>query len=393
MNNTRWQPVVSKLLVSTVDIFRRNHLVGLCLIFFDFPSDNFGYFEYSNGMLAMQNLLNETAKESFRRSANRFFEKADYEHALDSLKLIIEYPPWNPEDDYIYDVSMRNCPGYFPRNKTIQFALTRCKWNEISIDDLTDRSSAHLFCDFRNNAELKEIISTCSKQDFEGIKDTLPLFAADYFYGRGDYFMATTLYLSPALDAEMAEKATNTMIANKSPALGEIAKYWRRSGAEEASKALSTDGDTYLLLQLYDDPLNVARSRSTEALRKFGQNVIESAFDYSKTELEELHCFSQDRFQTKVDQALRTKYRGNLIEAVQWYIHRKDEKRAEDFADNIIEVWTNDNLLSIARKKLNPTRLIDEAEKRGILVSGRRHEIITSFDRNLTICAMHCLCL
>ena len=137
----------------------------------------------------------------------------------------------------------------------------------------------------------------------------------------------------------------------------------------------------------------MARSRSTEALRKFGQNVIESAFDYSKTELEELHCFSQDRFQTKVDQALRTRYRGNLIEAVQWYIHRKDEKRAEDFADNIIEVWTNDNLLSIARKKLNPTRLIDEAEKRGILVSGRRHEIITSFDRNLTICAMHCLCL
>ena len=191
----------------------------------------------------------------------------------------------------------------------------------------------------------------------------------------------------------MAEKATNKMIANKSTALIEIAQYWKRSGAYEAIKALSTDSDTYLLLQLYDDPLLVAKSRSTEALRKFGQNVIESAFEYSNTANEELHCFSQDRFQIKVDQALRTKYRENLIEAVQWYIHRKDTKHAEDFADNIIETWTEDNLLEIARKKLNPTKLIDETERRGVLVSRCHHELIASFGSNLQSAIMiACIC-
>ena len=114
-------------------------------------------------------------KESFRRSARAFYEKADYKHALDLLSRVMECPPWNSDDDHIYDASKMEHPSYLPREKTIQFALQRNKWNEISIDDLKDSSSAPLILPFRDNAALKGIISTCSQHDLLYIEYSLPL--------------------------------------------------------------------------------------------------------------------------------------------------------------------------------------------------------------------------
>ena len=145
----------------------------------------------------MGNGQKEIAKESFRRSALSFFEHADYTHTLDLLSRVMDCPPWNEDDDHIYEVSKAHVPTYFPRKKTVQFALHRNKFDEISLDDLKDLESAQLFLPFRQNNELKELvtkrISACSQQDLADIEYSLPLLVADYSFDRSDYFNAANL--------------------------------------------------------------------------------------------------------------------------------------------------------------------------------------------------------
>ena len=317
-------------------------------------------------------------KESFRRSARAFYEKADYKHALDLLSRVMECPPWNSDDDHIYDASKMEHPSYLPREKTIQFALQRNKWNEISIDDLKDSSSAPLILPFRDNAALKGIISTCSQHDLSYIKYSLPLLVADYYFDKAEHFRATQLYLQQSdhsgQDFIKAEAATNLLISssnskNKTSSLEEIAQCWRRSQGKQASKIVSKASDAFLLLQLYEDPVIVANGRSTEAYRKFGPDIIKSAFECSNTFFEELHRFSRNQFEPEVDQALRNKFRSNLIEAVQWYLHRDDKAHAEQFATTNIKNLSKEDLLAIVRRKLNPKGLIEEADRKDSLVS------------------------
>ena len=94
----------------------------------------------------------EDSHESYRRSARSFFEQADYEHSLILLELVMN--SWNPEDDLMYDESIRQRPEHFPPEKTVEFALRRNKWNEIRINDLKERKLAPLFLPHRTNPEL-----------------------------------------------------------------------------------------------------------------------------------------------------------------------------------------------------------------------------------------------
>jgi len=97
--------------------------------------------------------------------------------------------------------------------------------------------------------------------------------------------------------------------------------------------------------------------------------VIRSAFEYSKTPGEELHSFHHTQFEHEVDQALISKFRDNPIEAVQWYLHRNDDLHAKQLATKNIKRWSKEDLLAIARSKLNPKGLVEEADEKDGLVS------------------------
>ena len=262
-------------------------------------ADSIGYFEWAQGQYEMETGQKEMGKECFRRSALAFFEKGEYAHTLDLLLKVMEQPPWNEEDNHIYDTSRAQLPTHFPRAKAIQFALHRNRLNEITIDDLKDGSSAaSLFIPFRQNIDLKNlisaIVSSCSDHDLAEVEDSLPLLLADWYFGNKKYFRAAKLYLerinNPEQDFAKAEEATNLMI--RSSTSGEnfhtIAQYWAMSKGKEASRTMvNTGGDACLLLQVYENPVDVAkRGRSTDAYRKFGADVIRWAFKQSKSPVE-----------------------------------------------------------------------------------------------------------
>ena len=314
----------------------------------------------------------EDSLESYRRSARSFFEQADYEHSLILLELVMN--SWNPEDDLMYDESIRQRPEHFPPEKTVEFALQRNKWNEIRINDLKERKLAPLFLPHRMNPELKAIVSTCSEKDRSELEHSLPLVVADYYFDSKDYFNSATLYLYQSNlsdeDLAIAESATSMLIQSpdtndRSSSLDAVAQCWIKYRGKKASETVS--GDVQILLQLYENPLNVARPR--DAFQSFGSGIIRSAFMFSKGPKEELHSFSRDHFEAEVEQALKIKFGDNLLEAVQWYIHKDDKSHADKFASQNMSNWSDKELLTIARSKLNPRGLIAEADKKDILVS------------------------
>jgi hypothetical protein len=244
------------------------------------------------------------------------------------------------------------------------------------MDDLKDMNSAPYFLPFRKNEELATLLMSASAQDLLEIEYSLPLLAADCYRQKGNYLSAIKLYLQSdpsEQDVALAELSTNRLISSSEPSsqsLDEIAHLWIRLNGKKATELVSKNSDAFLLLQLFEDPVVVAKSkRGAEATRTFDPDVILSAFKHSKTSMEELHSFGSDQFEADIDQALRNKYKGNLIEAVQWYLHRDDRAHAEQLATTNISNWSKEDLLAIARRKVYPDGLAEAADEKDTLVS------------------------
>jgi hypothetical protein len=220
---------------------------------------NFSYFHWAQGKFQIADGFVHDGKDSLRKSARAFFENGDYEHTLELLALVMEMG-WNSDDGYIYEKSRLECPSFFTPAQTIRFALSRDKWEEISINDLKSISCASLFSDLRKNGKLVEKISTCSELDLEDIELSLPLVVGDYHFKREEYLKAAKLYLqSETPDFVMAEKATNFIVqlknsSDKTHMLIQVAEVWMEQKYEKkrASSNVSKDCDTFLLLQLFE---------------------------------------------------------------------------------------------------------------------------------------------
>eukprot|EP00804_Cyclotella_cryptica_P026502 CCRYP_008149-RB/>CCRYP_008149-RB protein AED:0.03 eAED:0.03 QI:2292/1/1/1/0.86/0.83/24/285/2253 len=335
---------------------------------------DFAYFHWAQGKFEIADGFVQYGKESLRKSAHAFFEKGDYEHTLKLLASVMEMG-WNSDDDYIYEKSRVECPTFFTPDQTIRFALTRDKWDEISISDLKSVSSASLFFNHRKNVKLVEKISTCSELDLESIQWSLPLMVGDYYLEREQYLKAVKLYLeSETPDFVMAEKATNCIVQfqnspDKTHMLIQVADVWakRNHGKKKPSSIVPKDSDTFLLLHLFESPILASQSHPTDSLKKFGKGVIKSAFQKSNVPMETLHNFSQSEFEMEVRYALESKYQNKLIEAVQWYHLHKDERHAVELASDYIEDWTPNEFFGIIFSLNLPIKGIpEEASRRGI---------------------------
>lgn len=184
-------------------------------------------------------------KDSFCTSAKYFFGEANYKMTLDLLALIMEHPPWRPELDYMYDVCTSKLPSYFPREKAIRFALSRQKWNEITIADLTTLSTASLILPFREQNELKTMIASCTNSERTQIEHSLPTVVGDYYLERKDYTYAVDLYLEGS-DVTMAMGATDSLLdlpqsKTRTSKLVQIVALWNKPNNKRAHKNVSRD--------------------------------------------------------------------------------------------------------------------------------------------------------
>jgi hypothetical protein len=315
----------------------------------------------------------EDGKESLRKAARTFFEEGDHQHTLELLASVMDME-WNSEDDYIYEQSKMKCPSFFTPEQVIKFALSRDKWNEITIDNLKSKSTSFLFLPHRENKQLIEKVAACTEDDRSSIECCLPLVVADYHLDRQEYSDAVRLYLDADVpDYLKAEMATNSIIqssnsANKSQLLVEAANIWsdQKAGAPKASSNVSKDSDTFLLLQLFESPVAASKSpRTNIAFQKMGKDVIKTAFLKAEAPMELLHSFDSKAFSVEVQQALDAKYANKPIETVEWYLGRNDSMHAETVAMERIKEFDVDQMLSIVRR-ISLKGVPEEADRRGI---------------------------
>ena len=356
-------------------------------------ADDYAFFHWAQGKFQISEGLVQDGKESLRMSARTFFEKGDHVHTLELFAAVLGWKKtdgvytadrstgsdclyeWNPDDDYIYEESRSHCPTSLPPELTVQFALSRDKWDEISVRNLKSASFAPLFIPHRQNERLMEKIATCSEEDCEEVESSLPLVVGDYHYKIDEYLRAAQLYLQPASpDFVMAEKATDSIIkmpnlsSNKASMIIDVAEFWmeRKAGANKASSNVGKNTNTFLLLLLFESPIAAAQSYPADCYKKFGGVVIKAALEKANVPFETLHSFHQKEFQPEVRKALETRYNGKLIEAVQWYQTHKDQTHAAELASEYIQEWNAEELLDILRLNLPMKGIPQEASRRGL---------------------------
>lgn len=333
-------------------------------------AEKFSYFLWAQGKYELQQGDIIDGKESLRKAARAFFGDGSHESTLELLSAVMEIG-WDSQDDYIYEESKMKCPSFFTPEQMIKFALSRDKWNEISIDNLKSRSTAFLFLDYRRNPKLVEKVAFCSEKDREDIELSLPLVVGDYHMENNNVPKAVELYLDGA-DMIDAEKSTDCIIqminsSEKTDLLLNVVEIWmgrRGTGASKASSNVRKDSDTFLLLHLFEATSRTSRPKV--AFEKFGKDVVKAAFLKAGTSMEHLHEFDPSAFQTEIRLALEQKYENKTMEAIRWYLSRKDETNAADMAMGHMTELEADELLAVIRLNLPLKGVPKEAARRGV---------------------------
>ena len=121
--------------------------------------NSFGWAAWARGRQMSASGRKREAKDSFRTAVRAFFEASNFENCLDVMSEdISNIPPWEEEDNEIFDRALQERPHYFDRRKTVQLSLVRGVWNALSVDDLMNDSTSALFKEFRSHPKLQEMV-------------------------------------------------------------------------------------------------------------------------------------------------------------------------------------------------------------------------------------------
>ena len=322
-------------------------------------ASSFSFANWATGLHEKSLGRRNDAKESFRKSAHQFFALADYRHALDLLVEVMHIPPWEGQhDDRVYNESRAALPSYFTPERTVTFALSRERYDEISLEDLRSPVCLDLVARKRGEPLLLEAIKNFDDDDQKELAVLAPLLLGDARLSEGKHQSAVDLFIQ-GKDVKAAQDATEQAIGDKFNAvrantLAEISKLWL---AEKSPHRLTNP--TKLLVRLFSKPKDVASASLEDCLNSLGREVILRAFegDDSLSYLD-LYDVDPNQFRTEVSATLVEKHDGKPVEVVLWYHGRDDSRQAEKFVSSRLLSWSNDELLSFLSLGLRPKGLL-----------------------------------
>ena len=321
-------------------------------------ASTYSYANWATGLHEKSLGRKNDAKESFRKSAHQFFALADYRHALDLLVEVMNVPPWDNQDDKVYNESRAALPSYFTPEKTVTFALSRSRYDEISLEDLRSPVCLDLVARKRGEPLLLEAIRNFDSDDQRELAVLVPLLLGDARLSEGKYQSAVGLFIR-GKDFKAAQDATDQAIGDKFNAgranmLAEISKLWL---AEKSPHRLTNP--TKLLVRLFSKPKEVTSASLEDCLNSLGRDVILRAFeDHESISYLDLYDVDPNQFRTEISATLVKKYDGKPMEVVQWYHGRNDSQQAEKFVSSRLLSWSNDELLSFLSLGLRPKGLL-----------------------------------
>lgn len=326
-------------------------------------ASTFSYANWATGLHEKSLGRRNDAKESFRKASHQFFALADYRHALDLLVEVMNIPPWQGQhDDRVYNESRAALPSYFTPERTVTFALSRSRYDEISLEDLRSPVCLDLVTSKRGEPLLLEAIQNFDGDDLVELEVLAPLLVGDAQFSEGKYQSAVDLYIR-GKDFKAAQDATEQAIgdkfnANRVDTLGEISKLWL---ADKTPHRLTNP--TKLLVRLFSSPKDVASTLLDESLTHLGRDVLLRAFeDHESLSYLDLYDIDPNQFRKEVLAALVKKHDEKPMEVVLWYHGRNDSEQAEKFVSSRLLSWSNDELLSFLSLGLRPKGLLQACD-------------------------------
>jgi hypothetical protein len=286
---------------------------------------------------------------------------------------IADMGDWNSKDNNILDQALQERPHHLPRSQTVKFAIFRGSWATISLDDLKEPTLAAVFRGYRNEPQLKQKVrEECSQVDLDAIATTLPLFVGDHYMEAGHFAEAAKLFLR-GMDEQSAVKATEKVIdqvGNReidSSNLPTIVESWKNSGV----RGKLGSNRVRDLLSLFETPGQIAERSAERVMHSFGADIVKLAVQASGLDMSLLHSFDRNAFEREVEIALIGLFEKDPVKVVAWYQERKDLVHALGFAENNLELLSNDELVQsiVGRFSLRSQRLKEEIEKRKLILN------------------------
>jgi tetratricopeptide (TPR) repeat protein len=297
------------------------------------------------------------AAKAFRLAARHFIDDSDYEQALDVLQELSRCPPWDPNDNVLFDKARSEVPAHLNRHETVRLFLVADRWDCIETRDLKNTDTSTLFESYKDHPVLNMLVTKSTEQDRSEISKVLPSLVARYHDQVQEYTSAVELYIignEIKLAIESTRRAVDTSKSSDLHVCGCI-NAWSKNA--HAMRGFGEEHYVNLLIRLYQSPLDIAEPAGKKCLQTFGRRVIIFALENSQIEMIHLHDFHFTEFRTEVNQSLESTF-SSCVDIVKWYIDKKDNGNAIDYAKRHCKRVTDSELLDII--SLNAKILSDD---------------------------------
>lgn len=350
-------------------------------------ANQFGWSGWSWGRYLLVLGRQEDARDSFRTAARMFFDVFEFRSCLDVMKDIARFPDWRDVDNELLDAALEKEPDYLPRTTTIKFALFRERWNVINLSDLMDSSASGLFDPFREKLELREMITHCSDFERQSIEKTLPNVVGDYYLAQQNLREATRLFLR-GRDFTEAIKASDRAVETAGhEEILDIADYWHQDHDARWKIADSINKNKIsLLVKLLESPESASAEFAAQCMRRLGAEIVKLAVDHAGCGIEELHRFDRLVFRKEILEALTSRYQSNPSDVVDWYLARVDETHAASFAEENLNKWSDEQLLTkimpllkLKQFSIRSAKLVTELERRNLLLEATKTCLVKDY--------------
>ncbi|GKY96310.1 hypothetical protein MPSEU_000590700 [Mayamaea pseudoterrestris] len=290
---------------------------------------------------------------------DEFCSRREFEQVVNLAQLAQRHSCWPSSKADVIIKSLDNQASVMDRRMYIILALKCGHWTNLTIEDVKSPSMSDIWSKERDNVKLRCILKGSSTKDLEDVTFVLPAIVGDYHRDAKCLDKAVDCYLrahdfdcaTSILWSQLAELEQRGVLTKKS------ATVLERCVNMCLAQAIPTKHDkirSFLRIvkllqesQVKGSPSEELLNFAPESAKHLSRSVILWSFDFAKADRLLLYHFGNEQFLLEVTGVLVTRFAGQLIEAVRWFLSHGDAPHAAQFARKRLEEWTKSETLAL----------------------------------------------
>ena len=308
---------------------------------------------------------NKSAIDQFLLASRIFYEKLEYKRILDLASDLLKVVSWDERpprfiDLRIWNEAMRHYPLHLKPCVRKSVDVFRDDWSALSLEDIENKHQ--LVHRRRHFPGLEEFLHSHNSSDLEKMATLIPCIIGDIYLHQQQLLLAIKVYLK-GKDVEMAKESSEKMIRRlrKNGSPSDLLKFldeWMLYKDAVSGRPLR------LLLDIFNDPEQIAKTHPVQCLEELGPNAIKFIVNYKDLSPLCLHLFCKDTFHDEVMKELQRQNEHNLAGIVQWFVLHEVLEHAQTFISEHISKWNIKELKSFIAAGLLSAEIAQEFHNR-----------------------------